>query len=182
MSAVHERPAAYRALHWALAALAVAQWGDGWLFVHDQALLGAKPFALGVHASLGALTLLCALMLGAWWIARRGWRAALTRDAGHWMGPVAVAVHAAMLLAIGAEAALGLFGLTLVGTPVRLFGLALPTGSGAHYALGLALLAWERHVGVLLALLVGLHVTAALYHHLRLHDDVLRRMGPLGQD
>lgn len=177
MNTPRPRSVAYRGLHWALAALAVAQWGDGWLFVHDEDVLGPKALAIAVHASLGALTLACGLALAIWWVARRGWRAALTRDAGSWMGPVAVVVHAAMLGLIAAEAALGLFGLELVGTPVRLFGAMVPSLTGTHIDLGLSLLAWERHLGVLLALLVLLHVAAALYHHLRLRDDVLRRMG-----
>ncbi|AOU99228.1 hypothetical protein BI364_15945 [Acidihalobacter yilgarnensis] len=183
MNTPRPRSVAYRGLHWALAALVVAQWGDGWLFVHDEDVLGPKPIAIAIHASLGALTLACALMLGVWWVARRGWRTTLARDmepdTGRWRGPAAVAVHATMLGLIVAEAALGLFGLELVGTPVRLFGAVVPSLAGTHIDLGLALLAWERHLGVLLALLVLLHVAAALDHHLRLRDDVLRRMSLL---
>lgn len=177
MNAARGRPMVYRALHWTLAVLVAAQWADGWLFVTHESALGPKPYALGMHASLGALTLLCALILAAWWIARHGWRATLARDAGNWMGPVAVAVHAGLLTLIAAEAALGLGGLELVGTPVYLFGAALPTTSGTQYALGLRLLAGERYLGYLLAALALLHAAAALYHRFRLRDDVLAGMG-----
>ncbi|AOV15895.1 hypothetical protein BJI67_01345 [Acidihalobacter aeolianus] len=172
-----QRPLMYRLLHWLMAALVFAQLTDGWLFVHDQALLGAKAFAMGVHASLGALTLLCALTLAIWWIIRRGWRVTLQRDAGTWMAPAAVGMHATLLVLIGVEGALGFSGLTLVGSPVQVFGLNLPAFAGPHIGLGLALLAWERNLGLLLGSLVIGHAAAALYHRFRLHDHVLGAMG-----
>ena len=63
--------------------------------------------------------------------------------------------------------------------PVVYLGLIhIPSPFGVDRALGEAMLVVHRTLAWTLLALVGIHVLAALYHHIVLRDDVLRRMLP----
>lgn len=68
--------------------------------------------------------------------------------------------------------------LSLKGAPIPFFGLELPALLNANKALAESVK--EIHEAGALAgyFLIGLHATAALYHHYLLRDDTLRRMLP----
>jgi len=64
------------------------------------------------------------------------------------------------------------------GRPVHLFGATLPALVGADEDLADSLQTWHVDAAWLLLALVLLHVSAALWHHFVLRDDVLRKMLP----
>ncbi|WP_425488848.1 cytochrome b [Dyella caseinilytica] len=64
------------------------------------------------------------------------------------------------------------------GKPVHLFGATLPALVGADDDLADSLQTWHVDAAWLLLALVILHVSAALWHHFILRDDILRKMLP----
>lgn len=164
------------ALHWLTTLLVLTQFGlaELWGFAPRP----TRHLMITAHMSFG---ILLALVL----IIRIGWR--LTP--GHrvrpatmgWVERASKAMHYVLYGLLAAEAVLG-FVLRWSGNEaMSFFGLLIdppfpPFSKAAHHLVGEAhdWLAWT-----IIILAIG-HATAALYHHLVLHDDVLRRMLPKG--
>lgn len=161
-----------QALHWATALVIAAAWTLG-ATMEELPRGPARAAGLDLHATLGLLVVAAVL-------ARLLWRAANPSPAaGEGLGGLAArAMH------------LALYGVMLA---VPLSGLAAQWGRGRGVSafLGTVTLppplwlpggrAWgEVHEGAanLLLVLIGLHVGAALVHHLVLRDGVLARMLP----
>lgn len=172
------------ALHWAIAALLLANLAVGWRMTFLDAMAQYTMFQL--HKSIGITVLILSLLRLAWRLTHRppplsadmqGWER-LAAEATHWVlygvmiglpltGWIVVSVSPYNLPTlvwdvvpwphIGPLHALGTAQRALVET----------VAGGAHW-----LLAWGT------AGLVILHVGAALRHHIALRDDTLVRMIP----
>lgn len=163
-------------LHWSVAALILALIALGWI-IRVTPLSPFKITLFDWHKSLGMLVLALVLI-------RLGWRA------GNHPPPLAgVFSHAEAILARGAHAALYLLILAVPlsgwlinsasGIPFRIFSILqlpaiAPVSAGLEHDFESLHLATSWALAVMI---VG-HVGAALYHHLLLHDRVLRRMLP----
>lgn len=161
-----------QALHWGTAVLIATAWTLG-ATMEELPRGPARAAGLDLHATLG-LAVIAAVL------ARLLWRAANPRPAAG-EGLAGLAARAMHLALYGVMLAVPLSGLAAQWgrgrTVSALFGAVtlpppawLPGGRG-----------WgEVHEGAanLLLVLIGLHVAAALFHHLVLRDGLLGRMLP----
>lgn len=165
-----------KSLHWLIVALLAAQYAIAWTMpgIHR----GTKPVGLiDLHLSLGITILGLAVL-------RLLWRLAnpvplLRDDMPPWQHRVAQATHALLYLLILVLPLMGWANGLSRGWTINVFGVAplppiMPAGAAFVHACG------SLHIltSYLLLALVGLHVAAALYHHVVLGDGVLLRMLP----
>ncbi|WP_030541047.1 cytochrome b [Sphingobium sp. DC-2] len=172
------------AFHWIMAFLVMAQLAIGW-YASILPSGGGKLLTYQLHSAVGLPILLLA-------IARLFWRLIIPgpvndADRGGWQTQAAYLTHYIFYLCF--------FGLPLTGwvmwsalgepAPLRLAGFipwpALPLhGLGPEMQYRLLAIAEEGHhiLVLLLALLIPLHVGAALKHHFWDRHDVLRGMLP----
>jgi cytochrome b561 len=162
---------AARLMHWLTVLMLVGGfalvWSVGWLPVGP-----ARMQAVGLHRTMGLLVLVITLL-------RVCWRVADRRPPGigtsRWIW-AAGGVHATLLASLLIVPLLGWAYTNARGHPVLLLGIQLPSlvfkdqyfsrvAIGTHEFLAYALLA-----------LIGVHVAAALWHHLVLRDATLKRM------
>jgi cytochrome b561 len=169
-------PAA-KGLHWLIVLLVGVQFVTAYLLPHIR---GDTPpsTVVNLHFSLGILILLVmALRL----IHRLMYPVVLeARDATAWERILAKATHRVFYLILLVAPVLGWASASAHRLPVNLFGLVtLPAiaAPGAHWAN----IAGDIHGTVMWALLwlVGLHASAALFHHVVRRDGTLRRMLPM---
>lgn len=160
-----------RGLHWAMAVLIIANLLSGFL---NDALEGIVR-VIPVHKSIGLTVLVLSLV-------RLGWR-----FAGHrppptampaWVRAAAKATHAAFYLLMIALPLSGWIFTSAGKYPLDWFGLfpvpkfAVTKGDAIYTVMH----GGHEAMGVIAALLIALHVGAALRHHFVLRDQVLRRM------
>ncbi|MDB5990783.1 MAG: cytochrome [Herbaspirillum sp.] len=163
-------------LHWLTVILLVIQYSVGWLMpdVHrNMPTVGL----IGWHLSIGTAIILLVLIRLIW----------------HWIKPsppplqtvspllqkFGRATHSLLYLLLVAFPLMGWVNASAHGLPLTLFGVfplpsLAPNGSSLVHAFG------ELHTPftwVLLAV-IALHVSAALYHHVIVKDETLRRMLP----
>lgn len=172
-------PACYdpvaKGLHWLMALLVIGLWSVG-LVMDDLPKGDVRSQVIGLHKAMGVVVLVLAM-------ARLGWRLghpapelpatmpALERLAaklGHW------ALYGLMI-------ALPVDGILLSqagGRVVNVFGVVLPTVLDKNEALKEIFETAHEAMGWLLAVVIAVHVAAALRHHFMLKDDVLTRMLP----
>ena len=165
-----------KALHWAIAALLMAQFVVAWTM--PEIRRGTKPETLiNLHLSFGVVILFVAVI-------RLAWRATHAEPPSQdglppWQLKSARVVHWLLYGLLFVVPILGWINASWRGFPVIMFGLELPK-LVATRAPGLR---WTGDVHGLLAnylmlALVGLHAAAALYHYFIRRDRVLQRMLP----
>lgn len=162
--------------HWLIVALIVLQVTLATLA--DDLPLGAKKLALlARHKSVG-ITILMLVIL------RLLWRSLnLTPLLPTTLKPyerlLARSTHAALYLLLFAMPLSGWMMSSARGFPVSWFGFfTLPDLVPKDKSLYTALVTTHEVLALVLAVVVTLHVAAALKHHFMLRDDVLRRMLP----
>lgn len=97
-----------------------------------------------------------------------------------WQQALSSAVHGTLYVLLLAMAVVGYVANSAFGASVPFFGLFdIPPMMEKNEPLADTLFALHRWAGFLVALLVILHIGAALFHHVILRDGVLRRMLPL---
>jgi cytochrome b561 len=165
-----------QALHWLIAALIFVMLGLGY-YMEDLPEGTGKLELYGLHKSIGiTIALLAALRLV--------WRLLnppppLPAGMRPWERRAAGIVHASLYLMLFMQPLVGFLQSNAAGVPVVLWGFVLlPALIGPDEALGETLIGVHAVGGNLLAILVIVHVAAALRHHFVLKDDVLRRMLP----
>jgi cytochrome b561 len=163
-------------LHWLIVVLLVAQFVVAWTMPHMRR--NTQPGTLiNLHFSIGMVILLVAMVRLAWRLVRGEPEPAA--DLPSWQVQTARIVHWALYALLFVVPILGLINASWRGFPVIMFGLEFPRLIETRAA-GWA---WTGDVHGLLAnymmlALVGLHVTAGLYHYLIRRDGVLQRMLP----
>lgn len=96
-----------------------------------------------------------------------------------WQRTVSSAVHTALYVLLVAMPIVGYVANSAYGTTTPFFGLfELPMIVGENEELSDQLFTLHRWTGWLVAVLVLIHIGAALYHHIIRRDNVLRRMLP----
>ncbi|MCR6628581.1 MAG: cytochrome b [Magnetospirillum sp.] len=164
-----------KSLHWLTALLIIVLWGVG-LTLEDLPKGDLRGQVIGLHKAFGVVVLALAVLRLAW----RGSKGApdLPADMPAWEKLAAKLGHAGLYVLMIALPLDGILMSQSGGRPVSVFGLELPTlvgkDEGLHHLFeeGHELLAWG------LAVVVVVHVAAALRHHIVLKDQVLRRMLP----
>ncbi len=96
-----------------------------------------------------------------------------------WQRRLAALSHGALYAVLIVMPVTGWIMSSALNLPVVYLGLIhIPSPFGVDRALGEAMKAVHLSLAVTLLVLVSIHILAALYHHLVLRDDVLRRMLP----
>lgn len=165
-----------QALHWLIALALIGQVTLGWVMVSWR-LSPTKLELYALHKSLGITLLLIVLMRMAWRFVNvtppappsmAGWEARAART-----------THALLYLLLLALPLTGYLINSASNFPLVVWGvLPLPNLTDESESLQLAAETAHGLLFWLLAVLVALHVAAALRHHWVLKDSVLRRMLP----
>ena len=164
-----------RLFHWLIAALIIAQAVIGLTMV-QMGLTPAKVRVFALHKSIGITILALVLLRIAWRLREK--RPADPPAMPRWQVAAARAMHLALYVLIVAIPLSGWWFNSASNAPLVWFGrLDVPSLTGGYLPAWKprALLLHQTLFWLLVALLV-LHVGAALWHHFRQKDDVLRRM------
>lgn len=165
-----------RALHWGIAALAIA----AILFVeiHEAFPKGTEPrkALMVLHIQIGMLLFgLTAL--------RMAWRAAnpppaITPAPQAWEARLATVMHVALYATMLALPVLGVAMGQAGGKTVAFLGMPLPVFLAEDKALGKMLKEAHEVIGNVAIGLIAFHAAAAAWHHFIKRDDTLTRMLP----
>ena len=176
---------ALRTLHWVIAALVIGQIvlgvRIGLLDMYDPVDVEWYKQFVPLHKSLGLTILL--LMLVRLVVRRHSTVPALPASTPPWQARTAAFVHTSFYALLILQPVLGYLQSAAYGATTRFFGLfvvpnVLPLAWQRPQSDVLRLAAQDAHriVGIAIAVLVVLHIAAALKHHFIARDDVLRRM------
>ncbi|HEV2303274.1 MAG TPA: cytochrome b/b6 domain-containing protein [Stellaceae bacterium] len=168
-----------KGLHWLIVGLLVAQFAVAWTMPAIRR--GTQPEGLvGLHLSFGIAIMLLAALRLLWRLYRPV--PLLADGVPWWQHRAAQLSHAALYALLFLLPILGWANASARGWKIAVFGLFdMPHIWPAGSAFGRAELGGIHVWGTYALLgLVGLHVLAALYHHLWLRDRVLSRMLPYG--
>jgi superoxide oxidase len=95
-----------------------------------------------------------------------------------WQRRLATLMHLALYVFMLTMPLLGWLTLSAAGKPVPFFGLSLPALMGVDKALADSFKEIHETIGTIGYYLIGLHATAALFHHYATRDNTLLRMLP----
>jgi cytochrome b561 len=172
-----------KTLHWGAAALIFAMLGLGLTMVHAGLGAGAKFEAYQLHKSTGFLVLAVMLVRGLWRVANPPpARPAGTRP---WERRLAWALHRGFYALIAAMIASGWLMVSASPLPLPAHlpgGFVVPNLTGPNALLEARTKFVHEVVSKLLIAAIGLHVAAALKHHIADKDTVLLRMLPFHHD
>jgi len=159
--------------HWLLAAAVIAMLAFG-LYIEDLPKSEEAGALIGLHKSVGILVLFLALWRIVWRLLS-GFPEDVARMRP-WERFCARAMHYALMILVLAMPLSGYVASSAGGHPVSFFGWFSLPALPQHKALAAA--AGETHeaVATLLMVLIGLHVLAALKHHVLDRDATLKRM------
>jgi cytochrome b561 len=165
-----------KTLHWLIVALLVVQFATAWTMPHIGR--GTRPEGLiSLHLSFGVLILIVAMTRLAWRLTHPV--PLLTDNVPPWQHRAAQTLHVLLYAILVALPVMGWANANARGWEVGLFGIVpLPRIMAEQSRLGMALGDVHANFAIILLVLVGLHVLAALYHHVMLRDRVLLRMLP----
>ena len=162
-------------LHWLVASLIVVLASVGW-YMKGLPNTPGKVAVYALHKSTGLTVLALMLLRIAWRLYERA-RPAPPPGMPAWQLRAATVTHALLYVALLAMPISGWLFNSAANFPLRWFGLfAVPALSGPDPALKAA--AGFAHLFGFwsIAVLFTVHVAAALDHHFRIGDEVLRRM------
>lgn len=166
-------------LHWLVAFLIFAAFPLG-VYMHDLPLSPTKLQLYSYHKWIGITVLLLAVLRILWRIGHPA--PPLPDSMPAWQKAASHGVHALLNLLTLAVPFSGWLMSSAKGFQTLWFGvLPLPDLVGKDKALGELLAQVHMGLNLALAILVVLHVAAALKHHFIDRDDVLTRMSPLGK-
>ena len=165
-----------KALHWLVALLVALQFGIAWTMpdIGPHTKLGRL---ISLHLTVGALIALAVLVRVSWRLRHSAPDAIATEP--RWLRLGARATHGTLYVLLLIVPLLGVATASARGWRVFLFPrLALPAllprGSKSGFLAGVV----HAFLAYTLLAIVALHIAAALYHRLILHDQVLARMLP----
>lgn len=164
------------ALHWLIALLIFAGWGLG-AYMTELKLSPEKLKLYSWHKWIGITVLMLACL-------RVGWRITHPApppnpDHPRWQRRAASFAHGGLYLLMFAMPLTGWMFSSASGYPVKYFGVVpLPDLVGKDKALAAQLGDVHGALAFLLALIVIVHLAAALQHHFLHRDDTLARMLP----
>jgi cytochrome b561 len=160
-------------LHWSIGLLIVVQLVIGWTM--PDVKKGTLPVGeIGWHVTVGVVIILLVALRVIWRVARPP---RPTGEERGWLARTAQVTHVLLYVLMVVVPVLGwanassrdwAIGLTSWLQLPRI----MPVGSSLGHALGDV----HGNLAVVLAVLIGLHVAAGIYHHVVRRDDTLRRM------
>ena len=165
-----------KTFHWLTVLLLVGSFTLALLLI-DLPLSPRKLQLYSWHKWTGATIFLLTLM-------RLGWRLAnpapqLPARMPRWQRRLAKLSHAALYSVLLIMPLTGWVMSSALNLPLVYLGIIyVPSPFGVDQALGEAMKIVHGTLAVILLALIAVHVAGALYHHLVLRDDVLRRMLP----
>jgi cytochrome b561 len=169
-------PASSKWLHWLVALSVLTTVPIGLLLPY----LAPGPTQDGLynfHKSLGILILVLMVLrvLNRFAVGAPAPEPGLAR----WQRAVSSAVHGALYLLLIVQPIVGYWANSAFGAATPVFGLfQIPAMVATDQAFAERLFALHRWIGILIALLVAMHIGAALQHFLIFRDSVLQRMLP----
>ncbi len=170
-----------RGLHWLILLLLAMEIGGGLYAASlpfDESIPFAdtpKAFFINLHKSMALIVLALILLRLAWKLYDAHPLPATTVP--YWQRRAATAMHNLLYVLMFAQPLSGLAMSQAAGYPISFFGLfTLPTIIPANETLGGIMHTAHEWIWVLLVAAVVCHATAALHHHFRVKDDVLKRM------
>lgn len=169
-----------RALHWTTVALLAVQFPVGIYMVYRGDSLNLWDNVTGALYSLHKLGGVTILVIVLWRLAYRFSRGAPPDEPTlePWQRIISHLNHWGLYALLIAAPIAGYIGISLFPA-LDIFGLfSLPAVVAPDKAAGETVLGVHRVLVILLALLIALHVAAALYHYLIRKDNVLGRMIP----
>jgi cytochrome b561 len=165
-------------LHWTIVVLIIAQ------FIiaesADDLPNGIEKLQrLSLHKSVGMTVLALALVRIGWKLVNRGAPTPVAMP--RWQRISAAASHGLLYLLILAQPLSGWAMSSAANVPVTYFGrFQFPMLVAPNHDLHEGLEELHEGLFITLAVVALIHAAAALYHHFRMRDDVLRRMLPWG--
>ena len=165
-----------QALHWLIAALVLVMFGLGW-YMTDLPL-GQRKFDLyQIHKSLGLTIFTLAALRLAWRLYTPA--PPLPAHMAPWERRAARTSHTLLYGLLLGQPILGYLQSNAANFPLVVWGVVpVPALLAPDEPLGETLAMVHGFVADVIAVLVLVHVAAALRHHFWLKDDVLRRMLP----
>jgi len=166
-----------KAFHWVTFLLLLASFGIGLTMV-DMPLGLGKLQAYSWHKWVGVTVFLITIL-------RLAWRLAdppppFPAEMPAWQRIAARLSHAGLYTALLIMPVSGWVMSSALGLKTVYFGLVpLPDLVAPDRALGESLVRLHHILGFAFAVLIGIHIAAALYHHVVVKDDIARRMLPL---
>lgn len=166
-------------LHWLIALALIATFSLG-LYMHELPLSPTKLKLYSWHKWAGVSIFLLVLVRLAWRLGHRPPEPPATMPV--WQRQASSAVHGLLYALMFAVPLSGWLMSSAKGFQTVWFGvLPLPDLVAKDEGLGEALEAAHKLLNLSMAVLVGVHVAAALKHHFIDRDDVLRRMSLFGK-
>jgi cytochrome b561 len=174
-------PTAYdpiaKSLHWLMALLIIGLWCVG-LVMEDLPKGDFRSQVIGLHKAFGVIVLVLALVRLSWRAFNRAPELPAAMPAWERLGAKLghVALYALMIV-------MPLDGILLSqagGRAVNVLGFVLPTVMEKNDQLKHLFGEAHEAMGWALAVVLAIHVAAAIRHHVLLKDDVLKRMLPGG--
>lgn len=161
-------------LHWVVAVLVVGSITVG-ISLGYMADGPQKDQLYDVHKSTGVLILGLMLLRIVWRLTHRP--PSLPSSLPKWQVGASHAVHWTLYAILLIQPILGWVGSNAYGAPVPFFGMfELPRIASENKPFAEQVLAVHAAFGISAAVLIAVHVTAALYHGLSRQDGVLQRM------
>jgi cytochrome b561 len=163
-----------RVLHWLIAALVLLMIPLGFAAVNEWGGPLA-PVLYNLHKSIGAVLLPLVLLRLIWRVGHPP--PPLPSDIPPLLQLAAHTTHWLLYGLLVVQPAIGLIATSAYPAPVPIFGLfELPSVWPADRLLSERLFALHRWLGIVLAVVVAMHVGAALQHHFVRKDRILMRM------
>ncbi len=161
------------ALHWTIAGLVIAGWFMGWTMT-DMAISPQRLKVYNYHKWVGITVLALALFRLAWKLTHAAPPLPLMP---RWQKLAAKLGHALLYVVMIAVPMAGWIYSNAAGYRVVYLGkLPLPDLVARNKELAASWLQVHSNLAMIFAVLVGLHVLAALQHHFIARDNTLRRM------
>ncbi|MHB1668241.1 MAG: cytochrome b [Thiomonas sp.] len=161
-----------RLFHWAVVLLLVGEYSLAWLMpdIHK----GTQPAGLiAWHLAIGPLILSVMLL-------RLGWRSAVGTPEPHpgvaWQELASKLTHGLLYVLLLVLPLLGWINASTRGWSISLLGIPLPALASQGSTVGRDLGEWHSTLAYIVLGLIGLHVSAAFYHHWVRKDGLLARM------
>ena len=136
----------------------------------------ARSNVLAAHFTAGLAVLL--LVLPRLWLRGRHDPPPIVPPLNLWMKRLSMGTHWALYLFLLAQPILGILATQIGGKPVNLFGFTLLPVLSSYIDKDLSEQIEEIHatLGTVFYYVIGLHISAALWHHFYRRDNTLRRM------
>lgn len=163
-------------LHWIVALLIIVLIGTGWYMVGIPKNTPERAFFFNLHKSLGIVTAIFIAMLVVWRI--RHVAPPLPSAMPKWERMAANLNHRLFYVLMVLVTLTGYLTSSFSGYGPKLFGIALPHWGWEDAALRGSFAAVHRITALIFAVLIAIHIAAALKHLLVDKDGVFQRMLP----